>query len=34
MTAPTTLIPLLPGVEDPTLRHPETLAPEPNATGG
>jgi hypothetical protein len=34
ITALTTLIPLLPGVEDPTLRHQETRAPEPSTSGG
>ena len=34
ITALTTLIPLLPGVEDPTLRHPGTPTPKPSATGG
>jgi MFS family permease len=32
ITALTTVIPLLPGVEDPTLHHPETAGPEPSAT--
>jgi hypothetical protein len=34
ITALTTLIPLLPGVEDPSLHHPTTPTPEPSATGG